>query len=199
MTDSDSVRFIDSSAARRISLIVWVGGSVALLAASVLYILTLVRSMAPPHDVFVPIMVLVFPLFCWSFFVTTRYTGLGRRPLGELPMAWRALTAAVPRPAAVALIAFTLAGAVLAFITLNTDLPAGQPQYDSVHNTYGLNIHGTVQVIDHSTYLTAVAQENRLFLAVYMVFLPVAVLGALFHRLRTRPTPAIGDTAVDTA
>ncbi len=95
----DYVRFIDSPAARRISLLVWVGGSVALLAAGVLYALTLVRSMAPPHNVYVPILILVFPLFFWSFVVTTRYTGLGRRPLGELPMAWRALTAAVPRPA----------------------------------------------------------------------------------------------------
>lgn len=99
MSGVDYVRFIDSPAARRISLLVWVGGSVALLAAGVLYALTLVRSMAPPHNVYVPILILVFPLFFWSFVVTTRYTGLGRRPLGELPMAWRALTAAVPRPA----------------------------------------------------------------------------------------------------
>ena len=119
--------------------------------------------------------------------------------LDELPVAWRALTAAVPRPAAIALMAFTFAGAVLAFATQDLDSPAGQPQYDGVHNTYGLNIHGTVQVIDRSTYLTAVAQENRSFLATCMVFLPVAVLGALYHWLRTRPTRAIGDTTIGTA
>ena len=64
--------------------------------------------------------------------------------------------------------------------------PSGQPQFDRSTGTYGLNEHGSVQIVSETAYYHAVALGNRGFVGLPIVFMTLGIGVAANHWLVRR-------------
>ncbi|MFI1919891.1 hypothetical protein [Nocardia sp. NPDC020380] len=162
------------------SLVVCIAGSVLLLVDLVLLALTYMPALAPVGAVFPPIFAAVFPLFLWAVIAALRLRKSSDGTLvRRMGIDVDALVSGVPRIALGTILA-VVAAAVVIFVT--TSPSSGQRQYDHATHTYRLDN----QIVDRSTYLTAIESVNRLFLSGSAIFLAFSVLVTLNHCYRRR-------------
>ena len=133
-----------------------------------------------PSAAFVPLFVLMFPLFGWSVWLIS----VARRPRGASRNSadWMK---AIPRAGQV-LVALVVAAAVTGGLAGGSEL-GGQPGYHPTTHQYTLNNHGSLTVVSRAAYLQALGAQNRLFLGVTLVFLTAAFAISYGDWSRHRP------------
>src|SRR5581483_6893606 len=157
------------------SAVCWAGAAVAVAGWACWGVTFTTWARLMPSAFFVPFFVLAFPVFGWAVFQQTR--GRRSQPAPDL-------LKSVPRwaraPIVVAVVAVLLTWGTGAAVL------SGQPEYDPKLHRYFYDDHGTRIPATLDGFLHAVAVQNRLFLAMAMLFVSVGTALAFQERSRRR-------------
>ncbi|MEU6138076.1 hypothetical protein [Nocardioides sp. NPDC047086] len=180
-------RFLASPYARFTSSVVVCLATLNLVAAVLIDLRTFLGPSTPGDEtLFVGPFMLGFLMWGWAIWllVAAQSASVGAK--------WWILS--TPLPIVGALLACALFGVVAALSGLG-DLTSGQPHYDAVTDTYTLNNHGDLQVIDEATYQAALAAGIRMFAAFPVVASAFGAGLALEHLVRARRSRAVAPIA----
>ena len=191
--------FLDTRGAGIINRFALVIGSIALVAAVVLLLLTLVGG-APWFDmgVVAPLFVLIFPLFFWAVLMASQGrqqrrgepllqagTRSGRRRPQRLPLEY------LPMSALVAVGVLVVAAWISMALVFSSKALPGQPAYNPVTHSYTADNHGELIPLTESQFNTATKAQSRLFLSGTVAFITLAVAMAADETIRRRRSPYV--------
>ncbi len=186
-------RIWDSPAFTVLNTTACVVGTLSLVVAAPLVVLTFFDRSPFGTGEFGAPFGLVFPLWAWMF-ATLYQRGVVRRAArpygtrvtggGATGGSWRNVVGLIPRSLRFLAVGLFVASWIVG-ATATKGL-GGQPQYDPTTDRYSLNDHGSLIAVSHAGYVHAVALQNRLFLSGALAFTAIATAVAWgeWHRRR---------------